>query len=170
MSGTQIAFDFEGPLALLTVEEIYDRASVELLQALEEDRRIERKPVGIHPQKLSEWFSMWANTAPDGGILVIGIEDDGDVSGCLGITQKDLNRLEKTGMDYCPDARFESKRISCGDTDFLLLFRIFYRTDKVVKTNSREAYARVGDSKRKLTQEEIRELEIDKGQLEFELA
>lgn len=75
----QLPLVFEGPLALLTVEEIYDRASVDLFHRLKEDRRIERKPTGIHSQSLGEYFSMWANTAPDGGLVVIGMEDGGAV-------------------------------------------------------------------------------------------
>jgi ATP-dependent DNA helicase RecG len=153
----------------MTVEEMYEGASVELFKLLKEDRRIERKPSGIHPRQLGDWFSMWANTNPDGGILVVGMEDDGTESGCAKLSQSDLNRLEKTGMEYCPDARFESKRIPAGSSDFLLVFRIFYRQDKAVKTVSGDAFIRYGDSKKKLSAEELRELEIDKGQLEFEL-
>ena len=112
---------------------------------------------------------MWANTAPDGGLIVIGMEDGGTVSGCSRLSQKELNRLEKTGMEYCPDARFDSKRIEARSSDYLLVFRIYYRPDKVVKTVSGDSFVRYGDSKKKLTAEEIRELEIDKGQVEFEL-
>ena len=169
MQSRQIPLNFEGPLALMTVEEIYERASVDLLQNLNEDRRIERKPSGIQPQALGEYFSMWANTAPDGGIVIVGMEDRGAASGCSGLSQKQLNRLEKTGMEFCPDARFENKRIPCGDSDFLEVFRVYYRPDKVVRTVSGDAFIRHGDSKKKLLPDEIRELEIDKGQLEFEL-
>jgi hypothetical protein len=90
---SQLPLLFEGPLALLTVEEIYDRVSVDLLQRLKEDRRIERKPAGMHSQSLGEYFSMWANTAPDGGIVVIGMEDGGAVGVCLNLSQKELNRI-----------------------------------------------------------------------------
>jgi ATP-dependent DNA helicase RecG len=74
----QLAFNFDGPTALMTVEEIYDHASVELFRRLREDRRIERKLAGIHSDFLGEYFSMWANTAPDGGLIVIGMEDDAE--------------------------------------------------------------------------------------------
>ena len=160
---------FGGPLALLTVEEIYEKASLDLFQKLKEDRRIERKPAGIHSQSLGEYFSMWANTAPDGGMVVIGMEDGGAVGGCLKLSQKELNRIEKTGMEYCPDARFDSKRTGAGADDYLIVFRVYYRPDKVVKTVSGDAFIRYGDSKKKLTPEEVRLLEIDKGQVEFEL-
>jgi ATP-dependent DNA helicase RecG len=165
----QLSLIFEGPLALLTVEEIYDRASSDLFKRLKEDRRIERKPTGIHSQSLGEYFSMWANTAPDGGLVVVGMEDGGTVAGCSQLSQKELNRLEKTGMEYCPDARFDSKRVEAGPDDYVLVFRVYYRPDKVVKNVSGDAFVRYGDSKKKLTAEEIRELEIDKGQVEFEL-
>ena len=85
------------------------------------------------------------------------------------MSQKELNRLEKAGMEYCPDARFDSKRVQAGADNYVLVFRIYYRPDKVVKTVSGDAFTRYGDSKKKLTAEEIRELEIDKGQVEFEL-
>jgi ATP-dependent DNA helicase RecG len=168
-SDSQLPLVFEGPLALLTVEEIYDRSSTDLFQRLKEDRRIERKPTGIHSQSLGEYFSMWANTAPDGGLVVVGMENDGAVGGCSQLSPKELNRLEKTGMEYCPDARFDSKRVEAGSTDYTLVFRVYYRPDKVVKTVSGDAFIRYGDSKKKLNAEEVRELEIDKGQVEFEL-
>src|ERR1035438_59912 len=135
-SGMQLPLIFEGPPALISVEDIYDHASVDLFQRLKEDRRIERKPAGIHPPQVGEYFSMWANTVPDGGLIVVGMENDGSVRGCTQLSQKELNRLEKTGMEYCPDARFDSKRIEAGANDYMLVFRVYYRPDKVAKTVS----------------------------------
>ena len=170
----QLPFNFSGPLALLTVDEIYEKASVELLQRLgDEDRRVERKPATVHSEYLGEYFSMWANTAPDGGIIVVGMNDDRTVSGCDDLTVKQLNRLEATRVEYCPDSRSESKRIEAinaqGKPDYLLLFRVYYRSDKVVRTVSHKAYTRVADKKKELGEEEIRELQIDKGEVDFEL-
>ena len=170
----QLPLNFSGPLALLTVDEIYEQASVEFLQKLgDEDRRVERKPSTIHTEHLGEYFSMWANTAPDGGIIVVGMNDDRSVSGCRDLTVKQLNRLEATRIDYCPDSRSESKRIEAinvkGEADYLLLFRVYYRSDKVVRTVRNKAYTRVADRKKELIEEEIRELQIDKGEVDFEL-
>ena len=169
---TQIALTFDGVPALLTVAEIYENASCDLLTKLREDRRIERKPPAYQAKYLADYISMFANTKPDGGVIVIGMENDARISGCSAITQSRLNELERSGQLYCPDAKYESKRIaatnSSGAEDFLLLFRVFYREDKVAKTVSGEAYVRLGESKERLRQEQIRELEIDKGQVEFE--
>ena len=95
----QLSFSFPPPepelLQLMSVEEIYERASQHLLDKLKEDRRLERKTAGIHPESLGPYFSMWANTSPDGGILVIGQEDDGRFTGCAKLDNNQLNRLEK---------------------------------------------------------------------------
>jgi ATP-dependent DNA helicase RecG len=174
-SNDQLTLNFEGPLALLSVDEIYANASVALFRRLREDRRVERKQAAIHPDALGEYFSMWANTAPDGGLIVIGMEDgdQGLVSGCTRLSNHQLNRLEGARIAYCADSRSESKRLEAlnleGHADFLLVLRVFYRTDKVVRTNSGAAYWRIGDRKKRLTEEEIRELQIDKGEIDFEL-
>jgi ATP-dependent DNA helicase RecG len=157
---------------LLTVDEIYAQASPDLFQRLKEDRRLERKPPGHHAEALSPYFSMWANTGPDGGLIVIGVENNGVITGCRSIDTKQLNRLEKAGRDYCPDARYESKRVEIegpdGEPNFLLIFRVQFRPDKVVKTHKGDAWIRYGDEKRKLSDEEIRQLEIDRGEIPFE--
>ena len=159
-------------LALLSADEIYLSASQKLLEELREDRRIERKPPGVHGKALGDYFSMWANTSPDGGLIVVGMEDEGRFTGLSSIGPTGLNELERAGWTYCPDAKYESKRISVrntsGEEDFVLLIRVQYRSDKLVRTVSGEAFVRIGESKRKVTVEEGREIEIDKGQLDFE--
>ena len=116
---------------------------------------------------------MWANTAPDGGILVVGMEDDGAVSGCDKLSIHQINHLESTRIDYCPDSRSESKRINAvnvdGQPDWLLVVRVFYRADKVVRVSSGNAYWRIADKRKRLSEEEIRELQIEKGEIDFEL-
>jgi ATP-dependent DNA helicase RecG len=116
---------------------------------------------------------MWANTSPDGGLIIIGQHDDGPFLGCAELSQHELNRLEKTAMEYCPDAKFISRRVPVvnaqGGEDFVILFRVFYRPDRVVRTVSGKAFTRIADSKKELTEIEVRELEIDKGQIDFEL-
>ena len=79
----QLRLSFDGLLALMPVDEIYEKVDQELLERLKEDRRIERKPEGIHARQLGDYFSMWANTIPEGGLLVVGMADDGVVTGCL---------------------------------------------------------------------------------------
>jgi len=174
---TQRILEFDRPpeklLALLGPDEIFANANPALLEKLLEDRRIERKPAGIHADHLATYFSMWANTSPEGGLIVIGVSDAGELTGCSGITQAQLNRHEKVGRELCPDARYDTKRVECvrssdGNQDFVLLIRVNYREDKVVETNKGEAWIRLGDSRYRLSEDEKRELAIDKGQVSFE--
>jgi ATP-dependent DNA helicase RecG len=170
----QLALNFD-PVAsppLISVGEIYTAASDSLLPQIKEDRRIERKPATYQPKALGDYFSMWANTMPEGGVIVVGIENDGAISGCSKVGTTHINKLERVGDVYCPDARYESKRIrvstSKGTEDFLLIIRVYYNSKKVVKTVSGKAFTRHGESKTELKNYEIKELEIDKGQVELE--
>lgn len=103
----QLTLSFDEPLALLGVDEIYQNLDQALWTLLKEDRRLERKPPGIHGRSLGEYFSMWANTVPEGGVVVLGQEDKGAFSGCRELSQDVINDLEKAARVYCPDARTE---------------------------------------------------------------
>jgi ATP-dependent DNA helicase RecG len=157
----------------LTVQEIFDSADSTLLVRLAEDRRLERKPTNVHCKELGEYISMWANTGPDGGLIVIGCEDGGIFTGLDSQGPKRWNDLEKTHDIYAPDAKVDSKRISVtnkqGGEDFVLLLRIHFSARTVVFHSSGNAYLRVADTKKKLTAEEILELQCDRGEISREL-
>lgn len=168
----QLKLDFTaGNLFLLTPDEIYQQ-SESLIAVLKEDRRLERKPAGTHPSVLGQYFSMWANTTPSGGLTVLGIEDDGRISGCKSLGHKRLNEREKASRVYCPESRTDSRRVkvknSNDEDDFLVLFLTRYREDRVVRDVSGNAYIRVGDEKHKLAMDELYELQRDKGEIDFE--
>lgn len=177
MSDSQLLLEFERPpdqqIALLTPDEIFANASEQLLSKLREDPRIEWKPAGFHREPLATYFSMWANTSPDGGLIALGIDDDGKLVGCSKLSQDQLNWHDKAGREFCPDARYDTKRVACvretdQEQDFVILIRVYYREDKVVETNKGEAFVRRGDSRYRLSEDEKRELAIDKGQVSFE--
>lgn len=50
-----------------------------------------------------------------------------------------------------------------------MLFRVKHRHDKVVVTSAGEAFTRIGWSKHKLSSDEVRELQIDRKQLDLEM-
>jgi ATP-dependent DNA helicase RecG len=169
-------FDFNAPaeslLQLWTPEDIFRSATAETINLFKEDNRVERKPPGVQPRLLGDLLSMWANTQPHGGVILIGVEDDGQISGCKHLETEYLNKLEQI-RDYCPDARYEVKRIPAtnkrSQEDFVIFVRVFYREDKLVETTSNEAFIRIGDQKRKLTEDEKREIRISKGEVRYEL-
>lgn len=177
----QKQFDFETfnvPLRqLLTPDEIFERADEMLLRSLEEDRRIERKTAQFTGDSLGEYFCMWANTCPDGGIIVSGQHDKkkgGGFEGCAHLSSNALNKLEGCGRTFCPDAQYESRRIevknSEGAADFVVLFRVHYKDKVLVRTTGGKVFRRVADECVEVKNpDEIRELQADKGEISFEL-
>jgi ATP-dependent DNA helicase RecG len=172
----QIGFDFEympkRTARHMTVDELYDEMSIQIAVDMEENQKIERKSARISPRELGVYFSMWANTPPFGGVIVVGVENDGKPTGCNKVSTNHLNDLHRAGDVYCPEARYTSKEVeftnSKGELDHLLVFRVLYREDRVVETTALEAWGRRGSSKRLLSDGEKRELAISKGQLEIE--
>jgi ATP-dependent DNA helicase RecG len=168
----QLSITFPKHFAVLSPDEIYAEISQALLAELAEDRRLERKSSGIHGKELGDYICMWANTIPDGGLIVIGMEDKGAFSGCHKLSAQQLNTLEKAHYAYCPDAKVDSKRVEIASSDgcasFVVVIRILYREDKVVRNASGDAFVRRGDEKHKLSADEIRELEIDRRQVDLE--
>jgi len=168
----QLTITFEKHSAMLSPDEIYESIDEVMMPSLSEDRRIERKPGGIHEHSLSEYFSMWANTVPDGGLIVVGMEDKGQLSGCHKLHIKHLNSVEKAPRRLCPDAKVDSKRVAItaadGELSFVVVFRVHYREDRVVRNYADKAFIRCGDEKHELSDSEIHELEIDKRQVDIE--
>ena len=164
---SQLELDFENirPALrqIMSVDEIYQQADQVLLASLEEDRRIERKSGGYTGDSLGQYFSMWANTHPDGGIIVSGqLDKKRGFEGCAKLSADQLNRLEECGRTYCPDAKYQSKRVTVinnnGDSDFIVLFRVYYREDVVAKTINGKIFKRVADACVEIkSAEEIRE-------------
>ena len=74
----QLLLDFDAnPKRLVSVDEIYLTATQQSLSEFSEDRRVERKPARYSGDSLGEYFSMWANTSPEGGLIVVGQFDNG---------------------------------------------------------------------------------------------
>lgn len=114
---------------------------------------------------------MCANTQPHGGIVFLGVGNDGELLGCSSTSQSHLNDLRAVSM-LCPGARYEVKKIpavnSRGDDDFVLAVRVHYRPDRLVECTSGDAYIREGSSKRRLSEAEKREIRLNKGEIDFE--
>jgi predicted HTH transcriptional regulator len=178
--GEQFALNFEStpvstPVSTLTPDEIFDRVDEAMLRQFfkVEDSRLEKKPPSYHARELGDYFSMWANTAPDGGIIIVGIRNDTIFEGCASLSTNQLNTLELTGVTFCPDAVYTMKKLpirrdSDGQPDFLLAIRVRYHDTKVVRTTLGRVFIRKGDSIRELKGDAIRFLQSQKGEVRFE--
>ena len=170
--GFEFTFPAYKPWRLMSVDELFEKMSAEIAADASENERIERKVAGVRARDLGDYICMWANTAPDGGIMLIGVTDKGEIAGCLGTEVRHMNDLQKAGTVYCPDARFSCKEISAknakGKDDYFLAIRVQYREEILVETGNGEAFVRRGDSKYSLSETEKREIQIGKGQLQLE--
>jgi len=174
--GDQLDLNFEvkpEPIVQLwTPDQIYDALSMETLETFKEDRRIERKSNKVQPRALAENLSMWSNTQPHGGIILVGIANDGSLEGCKVLGADGKNNLEKLTR-LCPDAHWACKEVAVinakGEPDFIMAYRVKYRSDKLVLTSGEEAYIREGDDKLQINETMKRELRISKGEIHYEL-
>jgi ATP-dependent DNA helicase RecG len=158
---------------LLSPDEIFERVDASLLSRVGEDKRVERKSSAVSGEALGDYLSMWANTAPAGGIVVVGISDKkGTVEGLKRLGTDGLNKLERAGYTYCPDAQTSTRRISVtnqnGEPDFLLVIRVQYQPNRVVRNVRGDAFVRWGDTKHRLSADEVRQLQADKNEVSFE--
>jgi len=171
----QLTFDFNAPLASLpqlwTPDDIFNSFDAVTIGRFREDGRVERKRVEVSQKDLGDYVSMWANTQPSGGIVFIGVDNIGRITGCRHAEERHINDLEQVRR-FCLDGRLEFKRAAVknykGEDDFVIGLRVHYREDKLVETVSGEAYTREGDEKRELTETEKREIRLNKGELDVE--
>lgn len=160
------------PHELLTVDELYSRLDEALIAKLKENPRIERKSAGVHAGALSDYLVMFSNTPPDGGIILVGVEDDGTISGCQDVPAERRNNLERAGDTHTTGAKYEVRPVplttSRGTQGFILAFRVSYSANRLMENTKGEAFIRRGESKKKLTDAEKRELRAARGEVPVE--
>lgn len=102
----------------------------------------------------------------------MGVENDGNITGCSSVAVSHVNDLQRAGHVYACDARSQCKAVNVtngkDEPDSIIAIRVSYRDDRVVETAAGEAFIRIGSSKKRLTEPEKRELLHLKGQLEIE--
>jgi ATP-dependent DNA helicase RecG len=157
---------------LLSVDELFSKVE-DLLAAnvLIERRRVERKPAGIQARDLADYISMYANVPLDGGLILVGVENDGTITGCSGLHPNVRNELESAGANMLGvrcDVKSVPVTLANGAADFILAFRVWYCETRAVENSRGDVWLRFGESRKKLSAEEKRELQIAKGQVDYE--
>lgn len=134
-----------------------------------EGQTFDRKSARISPQALAATIVSFANA--DGGIIVVGVEDDGTVSG-IDRYKDNINELIRVPYDFCvPSVNVEieylSKVVVGGKTENMMVMKI-PQSSQLHATNKDEVYLRLGDKSKKLTFEERLQLLYAKGARFFE--
>ena len=138
--------------------------NIDFLRNNIEHQTFDRKSVRIDCKGLAVAITAMANT--DGGIVVIGIEDDGKVTG-IDKYLSHVNELLRVPIDYCtPAVDVKTEYIPCvndeGIDDHVLIFHVG-AGNRLHSTISDEVYLRTGDKSRKLNFEERMRLTFAKG-------
>lgn len=147
----------------LTLEELTNK---------KEDSSFDRKSAKIDLKNLANIICSFANA--NGGIIVVGIEDNGKISGFEKIGIEKFNNFQKiissTYFKSIPKCYIETINIINSDNkkDKILLYTVEPSSSKVIRTARDEVYLRQSDSSNKLDSEQIKILEYERNETVFE--
>lgn len=143
-----------------------------VLRFQKEGQYFDRKSARIRPRDILKHLVAFANA--NGGTLVIGIEDNGDISG-FGVNGSHsidefssiaLIELRKTPI------LVKTERIpvlnTAGVNDEILLITVDVSSDRVIENYDNKVYLRQDDKSIELNFEQITQLTYDRGQRYFE--
>lgn len=145
---------------------------LEKYYSVKENQYLERKSARIKPLDILRHIVAFANA--QGGELIIGIEDDGEITG-FGyegahnideFTSICLTELKDTPI--IPEYVQKEVQDSKGNNNKILIISVKPSMNKVIKSYDGEVYLRQNDKSKKLEIEQIIELMNDKGQTCFE--
>lgn len=152
----------------VSISKIDPSLSLKKICSQKENQFFERKSARIASKDLAHHISAFANAG--GGVVVVGVEDNGDISGVSATSE---NALRKSAIEFISNPpKMEIENYSCKDANgndcIILLFHISSSADEIVVLKTGEAYLRVGDSSIKLTHEQFLSLEYSRGIKSFE--
>ena len=138
--------------------------TIEEMCTTTEKQLFDRKSAKIDATAIATPMIAFANA--DGGLLAVGIEDNGEITG-VDDYAKNINEILCAGYDFCqPSIFIEKETIDCidknGNANHILLIKIPQSADMHMNHRD-EAFLRVGDRSKKLTFDERMELMYSKG-------
>ena len=152
----------------MAISNIDPTLSIEKLQTMTESQFFDRKSARLTPKDFSHQLSAFANAS--GGLVVIGIEDDGKITGVNADKENAFRQAAFDNLQVPPKYKIEV--IPCvmnsGENGNIMLFHIAPSANEIIKLKNGDAYLRVGDSSRKLNAEMLAALEYSKGIRSYE--
>lgn len=142
--------------------------TLDYLKNATEDQYLDRKSGRIKPSDIARHLVAFANA--NGGVLVIGIEDNGTVTGID--SEKAINEYIDVPYSNCiGKLRVNHEVRSVKEDDFdkkILIFSIEPSENSVIKLKDGKVYLRIGDKSKLLNYDQVTQLEYDKGDRSFE--
>ena len=141
------------------------------LKTAKENLYFERKRARVSMQDLANEIASFTNA--NGGVIVVGMTDDGNIEGFNNYGINKLNDFQKVITNYLsPTPNYKTELIEVdnikNEKDNILLFHIEPALNFIVRNNKDEVYLRQGDSSIKLNAEQVRSLEYEKRERNFE--
>lgn len=138
----------------------------------EENQFFDRKSARIRPLDILKHLVAFANA--EGGQLVIGIEDNGEITGfnyegAHGIDEyRNIFLTELKETPISPKFDILDVKNDKNNDDKILVITVDVSADRVIKSYDGKVYLRQNDSSRELNFEQILQLQYDRGQRYFE--
>lgn len=143
-----------------------------IFSTAKENQYFDRKSARIKTNDAAKHIVAFANAS--GGKLVIGIEDNGKITG-FGINgAQNVEDYEQASLTCCtPAPRVHKERIpvvtATGKEDFILVIDVEASPDRVIsRRNDKKVFLRQQDNSIELDREQVLALEYDKNQRCFE--
>lgn len=176
-----------------TPKEIFDNPDLAFLQSVQMERQyFERKEAPTRAQAEKEGSSLkrkidklqekimstlsafaTSNREPNGGLFVLGIDDEGVIRGLHHLSPSDLGRLLEI-QKLLENVNFEQRRIECinddGEQTFIYLIYVAYAERALVCSADKDkrAWKRIDSNTIELSKDAIDQLKRDRGIIEFE--
>ena len=143
--------------------------TIEKMCKITEKQSFDRKSAKIEATAIATPVIAFANA--DGGVLAVGIEDNGEITG-IDEYMKNVNEILRAPFDYCrPSVMVETEVIPCKDSkgreNHILLIKI-PQSSELHANHRDEVFLRVGDKSKKLTFDERLQLMYAKGTRYYE--
>lgn len=142
---------------------------IDTMRFTTEKQTFDRKSAKIDAKALAVPIVAFANA--DGGMIAIGIEDNGDITG-IDAYEKNINELLRVPFDYCvPSVSVEISTLDCtdmnGNPNHILLVQV-PASPQLHANQADEVYYRIGDKSKKMNFEQRTRLMYAKGGTYFE--
>jgi len=140
----------------------------DLLQQ-KEGQCFDRKSILVEPKALAVSLVAFANA--DGGTILVGVNDNGQIEGLAGHEER-VNELLRVPFDFCrPTIKVDFEQPACvdrtGRPNKVLMITV-HQSQSVHANQADEVFYRVGDKSKKLTFDERMQLMYDKGDRFYE--